>query len=219
MNLAGIDLNLLLILDALLEERHVTRAGQRVGLSQPATSSALNRLRHVFNDPLMERIGRHMVLTERAHLLQGPLREAIARLRLVVTSAERVDPSTTEFSVRILASDQMAFIFLPALRETLRRIAPRVEVVFVWFERDRTFDLLLDGKIDFAIGVYGDAPYGCSRTPLFEDELVVMARKGHPIFTRKLTLNRFLSHPRVTVSFEGRQSSYIETALARAGAA
>ncbi len=219
MNLAAIDLNLLLVLDALLQETHVTRAGRRVGLSQPATSSALNRLRHIFGDQLMERVGRRMQLTARAHQLRGPLREALDQLGRVVTVSEQFDPSTAEFSVRILASDQIAFILLPALRAKLRELAPRVELVFTWSDRANTFDLLIDDRIDFAIGVYGDAPHQCQRTLLFDDDIVVQARKGHPAFRGKLTLERFLKYPRVAISFEGRASSYLETALARAGAA
>lgn len=188
-------------------------------LSQPATSSALNRLRHIFNDRLMERIGRRMQLTERGHQLQAPLREALEQLRVVVTASERFDPSTADLTVRIMCSDQLAFVLLPLLRAKLRALAPKIELVFTWADRADTFDLLTDEKIDFAIGVYGDAPHQCQRALLFEDAIVVQARRDHPAFRGKLTLRRFLQYPRVAISFEGRQSSYLETALSRAGVA
>ena len=95
LNLAGIDLNLLVVLEALLEERHVTRAGQRVGLSQPATTNALNRLRQLTSDPILVRSGNTMQLTDRATEIQDRLGPALAKLKEAIEEPAEFDPATS----------------------------------------------------------------------------------------------------------------------------
>ena len=217
MNLAGIDMNLLVVLDALLEERNVTRAGERVGLSQPATSNALNRLRHLLNDPILERDGRHMRLTERAHQLRGSLRKVLDDLRSVLTSPTSFDPQNSHFHIRIFASDYVTLLVLPVLRQRLLSVAPRAKVEVSWSDRGRVAELLERNEVDVAIGRFESTPPGIHRSVLFEDQYVVLAHRDHPIHEGELSIERMLSYPRIAVTFEGRNFGALEKALAQAG--
>ena len=217
MNLAGIDMNLLVVLDALLEERNVTRAGERVGLSQPATSNALNRLRHLLNDPILERDGRHMRLTERAHQLRGSLRKVLDDLRSVLTSPTSFDPQNSHFHIRIFASDYVTLLVLPVLRQRLLSVAPRAKVEVSWSDRGRVAELLERNEVDVAIGRFESTPPGIHRSVLFEDQYVVLAHRDHPIHEGELSIERMLSYPRIAVTFEGRNFGALEKAIAQAG--
>lgn len=217
MNLSSLDLNLIVVLDALLEEQNVTRAGARIGLSQPAVSNALGRLRHLLDDPLLERDGRHMRLTRRAHLLKAPLRRILDDLRQTLEEPKPFNPATARFDVRIFASDYTTYILLRELRPRLAERAPGAQLEFTWRERARVSELLEDGEIDFAIGAYDNMPGTIRRAHLYEDRNVVLAHEDHPVFDGELTVERLTSYPRIGVSFDGRNFGRIERALARAG--
>ena len=217
MNLSRLDLNLLVLLDALLEEQNVTRASRRVGLSQPAASNALKRLRLLLNDPLLERDGRRLRLTERALRLKAPLRGALESLRGALSDPLPFNPTQTRFAVRLFASDHIAFVLLPALHRQLRTLAPRGDIVVRWTEHERVVDLLEAGGVDISIGRYNNMPDTIRRAHLYDEELVVQARRGHPVFDGELTAARFATFPRIATSFDGRLFGDQEQAMARAG--
>jgi DNA-binding transcriptional LysR family regulator len=127
MEVAGFDLNLLKAFDALYAERHVTRAGQRIGLSQPAMSGALTRLREVFNDELFVRSPTGMQPTPRADDLAGPIAAALHLMRSVL-QGDGFDPATADHIVTIAMTDYAAFVLLPPLLARLAVEAPRLEV-------------------------------------------------------------------------------------------
>jgi DNA-binding transcriptional LysR family regulator len=217
-NLAGIDLNLLVVLEALLEEMHVTRAGERVGMSQPAVSNALVRLRGLFGDPLMVRVGRRMQLTERAHQLKEPLLETLDALRRTLDSPAAFDASAARFPIRLFASDYLTVVLAPLLRERLQTEAPGADLVICWGDRHRVLDMLRSGSVDFAVGHFAlDASADFRRAEVFHEEPVVLGRRGHPAFAGPLTLDAFCAAPHLSVSYEGNAFGYVDQALARAG--
>ena len=216
-NLSGIDLNLLVVLEALLEERNVTRAGERVGLSQPAVSNTLSRLRHLLGDPLLERDGRQMQLTVRAHELRPALRTILDNLRRLLADPEPFEPNTSRFNARIFASDYTATVLLPELHKSLVIDAPNARLDISWSERANVPDLLRSSELDMAIGQFDNLPSWIRRAPLFDDRIVVVARRGHPVLDGELTLERLTGFPRLGVSFHGRDYGPTERAIARAG--
>src|SRR6202049_1757433 len=127
-NLRTVDLNLLVVFDALMAERNVTRAAERNGLSQPAVSKALNRLRGLFDDPLFVRRDRSMEPTARALELAGPIHGALATISRTLGQPSAFDPATVSAIVRIATLDLYHMNLLPALVRHLRRYAPGVDL-------------------------------------------------------------------------------------------
>jgi DNA-binding transcriptional LysR family regulator len=128
MNLAAVDLNLLLVFDALMSERHVTRAGQRIGLSQPAVSAALNRLRDLLSDELFVRQGGEMVPTARALALAEPLADALRRVESAFGGTRRFDPATTRRDFKIRGVDYVGYMLIPPLLTTVTSLAPGIGI-------------------------------------------------------------------------------------------
>ncbi len=128
MELPSLDLNLVVVLHALLEERNVTRAGERVGLSQPGTSAALARLRRHFDDPLLERVGAVYELTPLAHALRGELGSTMEQLRRVLAAQPRFDPATADRQFTVACSDAVLTVLGPGLVAAVSRAAPRVSL-------------------------------------------------------------------------------------------
>ena len=217
MNLAGVDLNLLVVLDALLDERHVTRAALRVGLSQPAASNALRRLRGILQDDILVRDGRRMRLTEKAMQLQAPLRATLNDVRQILEEPAPLDVSADPLSVRIFASDGVSLLLLPGLRQRLAQAAPFAQVTVRWGDRAQSLNMLANEEVDFVIGHYEDVPTCFHRVLLYEEQLVIQARSDHPVFSGDLTLERFATYPRIMVSVEGRSYGYPDQATARLG--
>lgn len=214
MNLRGIDLNLLTILEALLEEEHVSRAADRLNLSQPAASNALARARHLFNDPLLVRAPGGLRRTARAEQLLGPLREALGRMQALVSSAP---PALADIrqSVRLVLSDfPAAFIAGPLLRK-LQAEAPGIDLVFHPWHSGDVAERLRRGEFDMAISVL--PPEGDLLVHDFGliDYRIVM-RRDHPA-ARDFSLERWLEFPHLLVSGRGETRGPIDAALARRG--
>jgi LysR family nod box-dependent transcriptional activator len=189
MNIRLFDLNLLVALDALLTERNVTHAGQRLGLSQPAMSGILGRLRHVFNDELLVRVGRRYDLTSLAEELVGPVRECVQEVQNVINVRQTFDPATEERSFRISASDYVCFLLLPALLKKLAIIGPRISCHFTGLD-PQVGERLASGQLDFAI-----LPAGLENTmpseALFSDQWTCAVWSGHPSVGDTLTEEQF----------------------------
>ena len=217
MKLASLDLNLLVLLDALLDELNVTKAGDRVGLSQPAASNALKRLRMALNDPLLEKDGRRLRLTERAHQLKRPLHKALNEIRKALEQGGGFDPETTQPRLRLFASDHIALVLLPTLQRLIAVHSSKAEIVVHWEQGQRAVELLETGTVDLAIGRYYNMPDAIRRATLYEEKLVILARRDHPLFRKKITAARFSSYPRIATSFDGRIFGDQEQAIARAG--
>lgn len=217
-NLRGIDLNLLVVLDALLRERHVTRAAQSVGLSQPAMSSALGRLRHIFGDELLVRTAAGMQPTPRAETLIEPVRQAISQIERVLESDQGFDAerSTRRFTVRL--SDLLAFLLLPRLMEQVAQVAPKVSIDIRHLSPRQTIDALEKDEIDVAVSMGLEHTGTINQEVLFKDRMVCMLRASHPLATGRMTLKRFLAARHLKVSMAPTDIRFVDDVLSRSNA-
>jgi DNA-binding transcriptional LysR family regulator len=216
-NLAGIDLNLVKVLHALLEERGVTAAGRRVGLSQPATSNALRRLRELLGDELLVRGPAGLVLTAHARELQGPVREAVEALGRAFRPPAQFEPRTARLTWRLAASDLSALAVLPALRRILAQEAPGIDLIVRAGEWAQMLAWLDEDAIDLAIGVFRDPPPQLSGEDLFAERYVLVLRAGHPLLDGEPTPARLAGYPAVLVSPRGDPHGIGDAALAQLG--
>ncbi len=211
-DLRRIDLNLLVILDALLSEQHVTRAAERLHLSQPAVSHALARLRDLLGDPLLVRAGSGLVPTARALELVAPLAEALAQVQSLL-APNTFDPASARRTFRLAMSDYGAAIILPGLIRTLRAEAPGIDLQISHASREGMVEGLLNGDIDLAAGVLPELPGELCSTPLFEERYVcLLDRQGLPA-DGVLDLQTYLSRPHVLLEMRGSGTPEIERTL------
>ena len=198
-NIAKLDLNLLIALEALLQEASVGRAAQRVALSQPAMSHSLSRLRVLVGDPLLVRVGARMRLTTRGEALRHPVTEVLARARdLLVTP--HFSPASSTRTFRLFLSDYAADLLLPALVRELQAKAPGVSV------RAHTggitsFDpAQLAISVDLAVSCVPDRFKGFYQQRLFTDRDALAVRRGHPLLKRSISPEVFLQAGHVAVA-------------------
>jgi DNA-binding transcriptional LysR family regulator len=177
-NLAGIDLNLLVSLEALLAERNVTHAANRVGLSQPAMSRALARLRGLFDDELLVRSSSGLVPTARSEQLAAELPDALNMLRNLLAPRE-ITPGLWESTVNIDLPDHQALDLLPRLLPRLRAGAPGINIVTAPLGT-RTLRGLESGAVDLAVGQLRSTPFGFYRRTILTDRFVCLLRADHP---------------------------------------
>jgi DNA-binding transcriptional LysR family regulator len=211
-DLRRIDLNLLVILDALLGEQHVTRAAERLHLSQPAVSHALARLRDLLGDPLLVRAGAQLVPTPRALELVVPLAEALAQVQALL-SPNTFDPSSARRTFRLAMSDYGAAIVLPGLIRTLRREAPGIDLQISHASREGMLDAVLNGDIDVAVGVFPELPNELRSTPLFEEHYACLVDRSTLPDTGTLDFPAYLARPHVLLEMRGSGTPEIERAL------
>lgn len=222
MNLASVDLNLLVAFEALLEERHVGRAARRVGLSQPAMSNALARLRGQFGDVLFTRSRDGMLPTARALELARPVQEGLAHLRTAVAGPAKFEPATSNRTFRLAMIDYAEMRLLGPLLELVVRQAPGVQVqvrrlerIFIPPEPE-----LRAGSFDVAIGFFPDASAVESDThvqDLFAEENVCIARRGHPLLRRGLRAKEFAAAPQVGIFYRAETRGLVDARLAEEG--
>lgn len=211
-DLRRIDLNLLVILDALLSEQHVTRAAERLHLSQPAVSHALARLRDVLGDPLLVRAGSTLVPTARALELVAPLAEALAQVQSLL-APNTFDPATARRTFRVAMSDYGAAIILPGLIRTLRREAPGIDLQISHASREGMLEGVLNGDIDLAAGVFPEMPNELRSSVLFEERYVCLLDRRRLPADGVLDLPTYLSRPHVLLEMRGSGTPEIERAL------
>ncbi|WP_349258651.1 LysR family transcriptional regulator [Steroidobacter sp.] len=219
MDFHGIDLNLLVAFDALVSERNVTRAAARVGISQPAMSAALSRLRKLFGDPLFLRSAAGLVPTPRARDMAEPLSRALRQIEHTLVKKPEFVPAEASQTFTIGLSDYPAFVLLPALLEALGQKAPGASLsVHAFTDRDHAVDLLDAGTIDAAVGVPPMHMDGRIFTrPILRDEFVTVIASNHPAARRGLNMKTWLALPHVLVSPEGERYGLVDQALARTG--
>jgi DNA-binding transcriptional LysR family regulator len=200
-NLAAIDLNLLVALDALLHEDSVTLAGRRLGLSQPATSHALGRLRELLDDELLVREGRIMRKTELGRELAPQVRRLLSEIEGVLHGRRRFDPKTSRRSFRIAASDYCTAVLLPELIAYVRRVAPGVQIDV--HERGQLpADELARGELDVVLTTTRQIDAPLRGEELFREQFVCVVRKKHPARGR-LTLRRYVELDHLLVANPG----------------
>lgn len=211
MRLDNFDLNLLVALDVLLEECSVTKAAQRMNLTQPAMSASLRRLRDTFQDDLFVLHGKKMVPTQRALELEPEVRSLIQTLRGVIATGTGFDPQTSRRIFRVGASDYITTVLLAPLMQRLEREAPNVGLE-LFLPDQLTSDKLDAGTIDLHISpdvfIEGDHP----RELLFEEDHVLVGCETNPIFDKPLTQEAYLSSGHVAVRVFDRHT-FVENML------
>ena len=211
-----LDANLLLALDVLLAERSVTRAAERLHVTQSAMSHKLRQLRAQLGDELLVRGRSGLVLTERAEAIAGPLRQAVLDLRGAVHVGAPFDPATARRRFVLSASDYGELVAIPALLAHLGRIAPGVDMVIEPPAPD-LFARLEAGNIDIAIAPLLDAPTGILRRKFFAEGFLVALRAGHPHARKRLDLDGYLTLSHLLVTPRGRGTGPVDEALAAQG--
>lgn len=216
MNLRTIDLNLLVILDALLDEAHVSRAAQRLGLTQPAVSAALQRCRTLFGDPLLERGRGVMRRTPRGDALRAPLKALLSEVEALVNPPE-IPLGAIRQSVRLMLADQIAALLIPRLLDRLRATAPGIDlVVRSWRGAEQAYTDLLSGDVHLAMSMFDREAEGIDRRHILDEHYVVVMRRGHPA-TAAFDLDAWLAFPHVVVSGSGEARTPLDARLAESG--
>ena len=217
MNLSKVDLNLFIVFDAIYTEANLTRAGQIVGITQPAVSNALSGLRETFNDPLFVRTAQGMVPTPMAQNIIGPVRNALQLLRVSVQESRIFNPLQANKTFRISMTDLIEAVILPPLFQRLRRQAPAVQIESFLAKRRETTKELAAGRIDFAV----DAPLNTDpqvrHVKLLEDRYVCAMRKGHPLAKDKISLDDYLSLTHIHISSRRSGLGLVDLALGKMG--
>jgi DNA-binding transcriptional LysR family regulator len=214
--LSAVDLNLLVILRALLAERHVTRAAASVGLSQSATSHALARLRELYGDPLLVRSGKRLDLTPRALTLQPRLERGLAELSGTISGAEGFDPKTARQRFTVGMADYTQALLLPPLLRLVAAQAPGIELAVHHFPD--VLERLDAGTLDFSVHRDDTFPPAFSKRRMPGDSFVCAVRKGHPVVRgARLSLAKYLELGHVLVSPSGLPGSIVDTELTRRG--
>lgn len=224
MNFATFDLNLLRVFHALLRERSVTRAGDRLALSQPAVSSALSRLRHALGDELFLRQGNTMVPTDRALALATPIAEALATLEGALAAATGFDPAGAERIFTLAGADFFSNLLMPELFERVAAAAPGITLRLIDNARGDVATLLGDQDVDIALDAPSEIPDWIARLPLFASPFTVIAARGMPALAgvpehAPMPLDLFCALPHALRSVNGSLNGFTDAALARVGRA
>lgn len=212
MQLAGIDLNLLTALDALLEERNVTRAARRLGRTQPAVSHALRRLRDLLGDELLVRAPAGMLPTPRALAVRPALRAALEAAAHVLGPAPQFEPATADRTFTLFAADQVAFVLLPPLLARLGKEAPRVRIHVRPVPQGGVGD-----DSELAIGVFNDQPASVVQEPLFSSGFACVLRRGSAATRGRFDLERFVGLDHLQIAPRGIPGGPLDDELARVG--
>jgi DNA-binding transcriptional LysR family regulator len=218
MNWGMFDLNLLIVFDAVMQERSVTRAGSRIGLSQPAMSHALNRLRHMLKDDLFVRTPQGMVPTPRAEILAQPLRNALSEMQLALEPAA-FDPAASDRRFTLAVNNYTAVVLTPPLVAAVSAAAP---AVYLDLRPSGTLDIVdrLDrGDLDLALGSMESPGERFATATLLEDTFVMVMRRGHPANRGNLSAKAFAALPHLEISSSREDTSFIDTWLAERGLA
>ncbi|GAA6203171.1 LysR family transcriptional regulator [Aquicoccus sp. SU-CL01552] len=224
MNLASFDLNLLKVLDALLIEGSTTRAAARVGLSQPAVSAALGRLRTALDDPLFVREGAALRPTDFARALREPIRAHLSGLEQTLAGAGPFDPADCDASFRISGSDYFSVMLLPALMQRLGRLAPGMRLSFVDLIHPGNLHEMGRMDVDIALPCTRDIPPKIVAEPMFWSDWQVVAASGHPRLTRSgigdgdnIPIDLYCDMNHVVFSSEGQHASHEDQVLSTLG--
>ena len=219
MNLRTVDLNLLVALNALLTELHVTRAAEKVGLSQPAMSNALSRLRHIFRDDLLVRTATGMQATPRALELAEPVRQVLRQIERVLDSEPVFEPATSSRTFTVRLSDLLGLLLLPPLFSRLTQEAPGLEFDIVHLSPTQTVEAIEKDEVDMAVSMGLSHASSIKSAPLMTDRMVCVMRNGHPFAAGPQSLDNFLAAKHLKVSMSPTDLRFVDDVLARQGLA
>jgi DNA-binding transcriptional LysR family regulator len=226
-DLSRTDLNLLVLFEVVLEERHIGRAAERMNLSPSAISHGLGRLRRLLKDPLFLRTPKGVVPSARALELADPIADVLARIRRVVATAAPFDPGTSSRRFIVGAPDGVSAVLLGSLLADLRRTAPGIDISLrqlLPLDRNRMDDRawepaladLETRAVDIAILPVDEVPARFIEQTLYEDDFVIVMRSGHP-FVDQPTLSRYCEMQHLIVSLSGDARGFIDNVLAQQG--
>lgn len=219
-DLSQINLNLLKILEALINESHVTLAGKKVGLSQSATSTALKQLRDILGDPILVRgQGSQMFLTEYAKSIQGQVSKLTQELTQLFYR-EPFSAHSTKRTFHLGMSDYLGFVLLPEIISRLNKEAPHVKLIVHHLNYFGDASKLESGELDLVLGYFPEAPIHIDKEALYEDHGVFVAYQSHPLFfeRKKLTLKAIVEYPLIMVSFNNNPTeTYLDHLIRTSG--
>jgi DNA-binding transcriptional LysR family regulator len=217
-HLNRVDLNLLVVLDAIYTEGGITKAARKLHLTQPAISHALSRLREMFGDPLFERQGQAMIPTPLARGIIEPVRRSLRNLEITLNQVARFDPSSSRTKFTIGVRDVLEATLLPPLMERIASEAPHIEIAAVRADRRELESELAMGALDAAIDVLLlPLSEQIRHAPIALDPLVVVARKGHPMVKKGLSIETYLKQDHILASSRRAGPGMEDMELARLG--
>ena len=218
MDIAGLDLNLLKVFSAILATRSVSQVARELGLSQPAMSAALAKLRQQFNDPLFVRTSKGMVPTPRALELEDPVKRIIETVKREVLNEEGFNPLTSDRTFTLSMSDIGEMVFLPKLLKHLSVAAPVTRIRVLSLGPDRLEQALMEGEVDLAVGYFPDLVRNqFYQQRLFRHPFASIVRSDHPEIGENMTLEQFLKIPHALVSSTGRSQEIFDRLLEKQG--
>lgn len=215
-DLSRTDLNLLVLFEAVLAERHVARAAERLNLSPSAVSHGLGRLRRLLNDPLFLRTPKGVAPTARALALAEPIGELLARTRAVVASATPFEPGRSRRRFTLAMPDAVATVILPPLLARLAREAPGIDLGVVGTMLDDALADLDARRADIAVQPLGEVPARFFSQALYVEQFSIAVRRGHPL-SEAFTLDAYCAHAHVLVSATGDAFGLVDAVLGEAG--
>lgn len=217
MNLVSVDLNLFVVLHAVLEERSATRAAARLHLTQSAVSNALARLRVLLGDQLVVRTGRGLTPTPRALAMQPQLDAALKALEGAAQDLTNFDLAASTREWVMAFAELYGPILLPALRERLQQEAPNTSLRVMTVDQIDAAGALARGELDLYLGIPSKLPAGWRSEPAFTDDTVGIMRANHPAARQPMTLERFVDLPHAHVRITPERGREVDNALARVG--
>ena len=215
-DLTRLDLNLLVVFQMVLEERHVGRAATRLSLTSSAVSHGLGRLRLLLEDPLFLRTPKGVVPTARASELSAPIADILARVSLVMEGSARFDAATSRRRFTIGAPDAVSVVILPRLISDLRRCAPRIDVSVRHVFPQHSLEELESRAVDLVITPIEDIPKRFAARAIADEDFVIAARSGHAFF-RRATLDNYCEQQHILVSVSGDPKGFVDSELERMG--
>lgn len=210
------ELQLLYIFDAIMTERSVTRAADRLAMTQPAVSNAISRMRHFWSDPLFVRKGRNIEPTSYALSLWDQVNGHMFALANAV-SATQFDPGTSNRTFRIAVTDMITEMIWRQLIELLEREAPGVDVHAVPYTPEGTHDDLREAHVDLAVGMLNQHDHSLRSTWLFQGGYVLAMRADHPLAGRPITMDEFLDARHLLVTMSGDAHGFVDSYLDQKG--
>jgi DNA-binding transcriptional LysR family regulator len=219
MDLRRFDLNLLVLFEALWEERSVSAAARRLQLGQPAASAALSRLRKLIGDDLFIRAGSRMEPTPRATALVEAVRAALGQIRQALDQSTQFEPGGSRATFVIGHNDYTALATLPGFVSHVRRVAPGVSLRLLSYEKGDVGAMLDKREIDVAVGVFPQPPPSCVCVALFEETFIGVAARGHPALQANVPIDAaaFAAIPQALMTLKRDNEGYIDDRLAELG--
>lgn len=215
MNLRSLDLNLLLVFDAIYAERSISKAAQRLNLSQPAVSNALARLRDRLGDPLFERSSQGMTPTPRAKALKEPIHQALDLLEQGLRNDSTFDYASSVREFVIAVEDYGETVILPRLVDWAAAAAPNIRITIRAESSASLKEAMRDGSVDLALDYFTVPTEGYVNKRVMTETLVTLARKEHPHISDRLNLETYLEQRHVVISPRGRVTPMIDLALSK----